>query len=97
MTGAELREIRKALYGEGDNATAAFATALGLAGRTDASLSASLRRLEAMWRVPGWFARLATIYCILDGTGTTDETLHRIERALQQLNNRGKSKASLAS
>lgn len=95
MTGAELREIRKALYGEGDEATASFARALGLGSSisAQASLAASVRRLEAMWRVPEWFAKLAVIYL----EATTDHKLdQRIKHALRKLNNRDKSPAAQA-
>lgn len=59
MTGPELQAIRHKLCGSN---TAEFARMLGYQGTTDASLSASVRRLETMERVPEWFAKLATIY-----------------------------------
>lgn len=62
MTGAELQAIRKALCGTD---TVKFGRALGLAQNgADATIAASVRRLEAMERVPRWFEILASIYAL---------------------------------
>lgn len=58
MTGPELQAIRHKLYGTD---TVGFGRAIGYQGN-DPTVSAGVRRLETMARVPQWFAKLATIY-----------------------------------
>ena len=58
MTGPELQAIRRQLCGTD---TLTFGRMLGYAGK-DSAVPANVRRLETMDEIPGWFAKLATIY-----------------------------------
>ncbi len=69
MSGRELASIRRTLCGTN---TGAFGRALGYAGN-DATLAASVRRLEIMEKVPGSIAKLASIYRCNNSLLTEDQ------------------------
>jgi hypothetical protein len=68
MTGAQLAEIRRELCGTD---AVAFGRMLGLQGK-DASVAASLRRLETRETISEWFAIIARDLKRKKGTGAAD-------------------------